>query len=284
MAVKETEESELIRERQEYGLPHPRAIDNNSASRQLELLNRGNAILGQFFPTTNLPKIDGITYSALSKPLEYMSGDVHGVVKLDDGKFGLYVGDVTEHGPGAALAGTYLRGMFDSLQARGLWRNPGEMMRQADSILAENLPEDQSATLFYGVYDSLTRKLTYVNAGHTRPILYHAETGEVEVCGAGGLPLGYMKGVNREFNKGYETGNVTLKENDILLVYTDGLSEGLGVKKSGKDVELLGDLIGKNKNLTPSQLTETLAGMAKDVRDDVTIMVFKVDPGKLSHS
>src|SRR5262249_12469059 len=93
-----------------------------------------------------------------------------------------------------------------------------DCVAETNRLLCESTTPGRFATLFYGALDLAARKLTYCNAGHNFPLLMRAD-GTVEKLETGGVPVGLMP----EWN--YEENSVELKPGDLLLLYSDGVSE-----------------------------------------------------------
>lgn len=130
-------------------------------------------------------------------------------------------------------------------------------------------------TAFLAEFDSRTRNLTYINAGHNTPILRRS-SGAIERLTNGGLPLGIMA------DAAYESGTVTLQPGDWLVIFTDGLVEALNPKNEEYEEPRVLNILQNGVTATPEELLsrlmadlDTFVG-ATPQHDDVTCMLIKV--------
>jgi sigma-B regulation protein RsbU (phosphoserine phosphatase) len=190
----------------------------------------------------------------------------------------LAVGDVSGKGLDAALAMSSLHACLRSqAQAAGARAETlPEVMRRVNRYLCESLPYNKFATLFCGALDPGAHTLAYVNAGHNPPLLLR-RGGEVEELAATGMPAGLDR------NASYELVTRTLEPGDVLIAYSDGVtdasSEGLGGEPLGS--EGLAEMVRPLRHLPAKDLldrlddalVELLAGHEPD--DDMTLVVAK---------
>jgi phosphoserine phosphatase RsbU/P len=192
---------------------------------QRERLNReveiAREVQERLFPQT-LPAIAGLDYAGHCRPALGVGGDYYDFLALPQGHLGVAIGDVSGKGIAAAL-------MMASLQAslRGEATRAPENLAAAVSninrLVYEASAENRYATFFYGQYDPATRAFDYVNAGHNPPMLFHCANGKWSVTrlDIGGTVVGLMKSF------AYQQGSVALSRGDILVAYTDGISEAM---------------------------------------------------------
>ena len=129
----------------------------------------------------------------------------------------MVVGDATGKGVPAALVMATTCGMLQlAAQALGS-SSPGEVLAQVNETLLARIPSNMFVTCFYGVLDPESGNLSYANAGHDLPYLWHG--GYCEELRARGIPLGLMPGMS------YQEGEVSLREGENVLFYSDGLVE-----------------------------------------------------------
>jgi sigma-B regulation protein RsbU (phosphoserine phosphatase) len=163
------------------------------------------------------PAIDALSYSARCRQVHEIGGDAYDFVSLPHNRLALAVGDASGKGLAAALM---ISNVQSSLRtAVAFAGNDGAAVLGAVNreVHASSLP-DRYATLFYGVFDEATRALRYVNAGHNPPMVIRRERSVVRLeCG--GPPVGMFP------NWTYEQGAVQLDPGDLVLAYTDGVTE-----------------------------------------------------------
>ncbi|MBV8150341.1 MAG: SpoIIE family protein phosphatase, partial [Candidatus Eremiobacteraeota bacterium] len=200
-----------------------REIANEVAQR--ERLNReveiAREVQERLFPQ-KLPTVAGLDYAGHCRPALGVGGDYYDFLALPHGHLGVAIGDVSGKGIAAAL-------MMASLQAslRGEATRAPENLAAAvgnvNRLVFEASADNRYATFFYGQYDPTTRKFDYVNAGHNPPMLFHCSTGQwiVTRLDVGGTVVGLIETFP------YQQGSVSLEEGDILVAYTDGISEAM---------------------------------------------------------
>src|ERR671921_104139 len=162
-----------------------------------------------------VPTLEGWQISPYYQPAREVGGDFYDFHLLPEGRLGLVVGDATGKGVPAALVMSTTCGML-RLAAQSS-SAPGEMLQRVNETLFPYIPSNMFVTCFYAVLEPGSGHLTYANAGHDLPYLHHS--GECEELRARGMPLGLMPGM------GYEEGEVSLREEDGVLFYSDGLVE-----------------------------------------------------------
>jgi sigma-B regulation protein RsbU (phosphoserine phosphatase) len=165
------------------------------------------------------PGADTFSYSARCRQVRELGGDAYDFVPLAHSHLALAVGDASGKGLAAALM---ISNVQSSLRtAVAFAGNDGAAVLGAVNreVHATSLP-DRYATLFYGVFDKATRELQYVNAGHNPPMLIRRDRSVVRLeCG--GPPVGMFP------NWTYEEGAVQLNPGDLVLAYTDGVTEAV---------------------------------------------------------
>jgi phosphoserine phosphatase RsbU/P len=179
----------------------------------------------RLFPQ-ELPAIDGIDLAGRCRPAQGVGGDYYDFIALEDGQLGLAVGDVSGKGISAALLMASLRASLRGMTLYGS-NNLAELMAKVNQLVYEASASNRHATFFFAVYDPATRELRYVNAGHNPPILLRE--GEVGSCRilrleAGGPVIGLLRDIP------YFEASLVLEPGDLLLAYTDGISEAMTVE------------------------------------------------------
>ena len=130
---------------------------------------------------------------------------------------GFMVADVRGHGVSAALYTMWLKSLEESLMAEA--PHPGRFMTAMGREMKKFVIEESFATVLYGVLDAKRSEVTYTNAGHPQPLHFHAAGSEVTPLDSHGVPLGILADVQ------YEEATTLLEPGDVLLCYTDGLTE-----------------------------------------------------------
>ena len=232
----------------------------------------------RLFPQ-ELPRVKGLDYYGACRPALGVGGDYYDFLELPDGKFGIAIGDVSGKGIGASL-------MMASLQAslRGQALHAGDdlagLMTNVNTLVYEASTTNRYATFFYAQYDPAARRLSYVNAGHNPPFLLRPAGEEIEVIKleTGGPVVGMLPSMLAR----YEQDEIELKPGDVLVGYTDGISEAMNPQEEewGEDAMLedLKFLIGTPAEPVLHQIIAAADRFASGAKqhDDMTMIVIRV--------
>src|SRR5215207_2224486 len=142
-----------------------------------------------------VPQLEGWQIAPYYQPAREVGGDFYDFFELEGGKVGLAVGDATGKGMPAALAVTASSSMLRAV-AQDSSYSPGEVLGRVNETLLARIPQNMFVTCFYAILEPESGSLTYANAGHDLPYLWHS--GECEELRARGMPLGLMPGMRYE--------------------------------------------------------------------------------------
>ena len=224
-----------------------------------------------------MPNLAGYDIAARMAPAQLCGGDYYDFIPLGEGKVALALGDVTGKGLPASL-------LMANLQAtlRGQTHaaaSPSDCLRRSNRFLHQSTSPDKFATLFYGVLDGSSHILTYCNAGHDHPVLFHSD-GTIERLGAGGLMLGALD----DFP--FEEGKVDVKPGAVFVVYSDGITEAWNTAEEMFGEERLLETLRRALGLSAREIIDRLfstvrqhAGAAEQ-SDDMTVLVMKRTPNR----
>jgi sigma-B regulation protein RsbU (phosphoserine phosphatase) len=165
-----------------------------------------------------LPAIEGLDLGASYVTCSRAGGDYYYVLPLPDGRWGLFLADVSGHGVAAAVGMAMLHTLLRSCPEPAA--SPSRVLAHVSRHLRTVVPDGMFATAFYGVYEPAARRLTYSLAGHPLPLLRRRNRAVCELERTAGLPLGVLD------DGGWGENEVTLTPGDTLLLFTDGLVEG----------------------------------------------------------
>jgi len=232
-----------------------------------------------FLPDTIDP-IPGFDVAARSVMAKEVGGDFFDVVPLevipiDKSRVGVMIADVSGKGIPAALFMALSR-IVVRVNASWYPDKPADAIRDANNIITADSRAGMFVTLFYGILDTEKKSFTYVNAGHNPPLLCHAADGSFEELARTGIAVGAL--MDQEY--GSETR--MLSAGDILVLYTDGITEAenAGLGMYGED--RLRGVISRSRN---NDARELIATILEDVKkfcgdhpqsDDITLMVIRV--------
>ncbi len=166
---------------------------------------------------TDLPHVKGLSFAAHSRPAREVGGDFYDVFQLDDQHLGLLIADVSDKSIHAAFFMAISRALFLTEARRTL--SPQAVVVAVNDLLLDVSSEDNMfVTAFYGVLHLDSRQLTYVRAGHDKPLLRHAD-GTIEVLDGAGRFLGMLPELS------VEEKTVELSAGDRLVTYSDGVPD-----------------------------------------------------------
>jgi serine phosphatase RsbU (regulator of sigma subunit) len=203
-----------------------------------------------------------------------VGGDFYDFFELEDGRVGVVVGDATGKGVPAALVVTATYSMLRAVaQALGSF-SPGEVLAQVNETLLARIPSNMFVTCFYAILDPKSASLSYANAGHDLPYL-RRRGGDAEELRARGMPLGLMSRMS------YEEGEASLREEDSVLFYSDGLVEAHDPKGEMFGFPRLRALVAEDSEeerpLVDFLMEElySFVGEGWEQEDDITLLTLK---------
>lgn len=228
-------------------------------------------IQSSFLPDAN-PQIDGWDIAASWEPAKEVAGDFFDFIPLPDNRLGFVVADVCGKGIPAslfmALSRTVLRVMAQSDLP------PDELLYRVNNQLKSDSTSSLFVTLFYGILDPQTGVIVYGNGGHNPPI-YLTQANEPLLIESSGPALGVFA------NVGYELGQLTLGAEELLVVYTDGLTEAINRDEHEFEEERLLNCVVEHRDLSAtalnSKIRDAVKAFAQDrpFDDDATILIIK---------
>jgi len=220
-----------------------------------------------------LPDYDHFDIAALNVSSKQVGGDYYDVIPLDDGKFYIAIADVSGKGVPASLMMANIQAFLQVICRQGI--RIDEATGMINDLVTANTSEGRFITFFWGYIDTKTNTLTYVNAGHNPP--YIIRNGKIIKLEKGGIIFGVMKTFTP-----YIFEEVELKKDDVLILYTDGVSEAMNLKNEEYSEEKLQEIA---ESLVDKTAEEILNGIKEDVQiftqgniqsDDITMIVIKV--------
>jgi len=196
----------------ERAMLHESMIKNQ---RLLEQLNIARHIQLTFIPKKD-PIIEGYDVSGVNIPSGEVGGDYFDFINIIDNQTGIAIADVSGKGiPAALLMASYRASLIAEIRNNYAIRT---ICSKVNSLMYESVEGGNFVTAFYGVLDSKNDIFTFSNCGHNRPILMRRD-GSIEYLSEGGLAMGVMPGIQ------YEERPIFLQPGDIVLFYTDGVTE-----------------------------------------------------------
>jgi sigma-B regulation protein RsbU (phosphoserine phosphatase) len=250
------------------------AIERANTTREMEIARE---VQERLLPQ-KLPTIPGLSLAGAYRSVFGVGGDYYDVVQLRDGRLGLAMGDVSGKGISAALLMSSLRACLrtlmlnDSSDVTALMRNMNLLIYEASAV-------HRYATFFLGIYDPATSRLQYVNAGHNPPALIRPSpdgTCQHLRLETGGPVVGLLPDVL------YKEDSLLLQPGDVLLTYTDGISEAMTDEEEewGEQAMILAAQFAVNETAEDIVKAIFLAADAftrkAPQHDDMTVLVMKL--------
>jgi serine phosphatase RsbU (regulator of sigma subunit) len=243
-------------------------IEKKRMERELELAGE----IQQNLLPSQAPRHSGWDLVGTNTPCYTIGGDYYDFIDRPNG-LAIALGDVSGKGAGAALMMMVLRATVHFACQRE--SDVLSILSQTNGVMYHNSPAQFYVTFFFGDLDTGSGTMRYVNAGHIPPILYRAKDQSVERLAAGGTVLGLFA------ETPFEAGEVSFQPGDVLLVFTDGLSEAWGRDEEEFGEDRMVSLIRDNASLPAKELerriqneVETFTGGAR-ATDDRTLIVVK---------
>lgn len=222
------------------------------------------------------PAVATLSYSARCRQMRALGGDFFDFMPLSHDRLALAIGDASGKGLAAALM---ISNVQSSLRTAATFvgdDGPAVLAAVNRQVHAASLA-DRYATLFYGVFDSRTRTLQYVNAGHNPPIVIRRD-GSSFALAAAGVPLGIFS------DSAYAPETVRLNSDDVILAYTDGVVEARnpageewGIEGLRRSVSERGSTLQSAEEIVSQVFTSVDDFSQGQQTDDATVAVLRVN-------
>lgn len=238
-------------------------------NRELEIARE---VQERLFPQ-NYPVVPGLDIAGHCRPAQGVGGDYYDFLDLPDGSLGIGIGDVSGKGIPAALLMASLQASLRG-QTIGGATDLAKLMTNVNKLIYETSPSNRYATFFYGQYEPATRKLIYVNGGHNPPMIFRKS--EVMRLEEGGPVVGLFKPSR------YAQASVDLAAGDVMVFFTDGISEAMNAADDEWGEERLIEAVNACRDRRAAEMIEELMREADAFvagapqHDDMTIMIVKV--------
>jgi sigma-B regulation protein RsbU (phosphoserine phosphatase) len=205
-----------------------------------------------------------------------VSGDFYDFIPPpgdDEGAWGFVMADVADKGVPAALFMALSRTLVRTMAMSG--REPAAVLMRANDMIIADAHSDLFVTLFYAVLDPETGRLTYANGGHNPPLLLRAGSDQVTSLTAQGMALGIVHGVE------IEQRETRLAPGDLLIFYTDGVTDALDAKNHEFGLERLQQVLLAHRAASAAEIVAAINRAVADFVgerpqfDDLTLLVLK---------
>lgn len=219
--------------------------------------------------------VPGFEFAGFNTPSRQVGGDYYDLVKIDNKRIAVAIGDVSGKGVGASLLMANLQASLHALIRAEL--ELSDIVYRINNIIYANTSMDKFITFFLGMVDIEERTLTYVNAGHNPPYI-RRDGRELIKLEAGGLILGMMP------NMPYQQDTLTLQSGDLLVLFTDGVSEAMDEDDEEFEEWRVEEFICNFKKTSALELVKDLSETVQQFcgsapqSDDITIVAVQVAP------
>ncbi len=254
-------------------------VESVAGLRLQEEMNMARQIQVDLLPSSS-PVLPCALICAQSTPSRTVGGDFYDFLHLSEDRLGLVIADASGKGMPAALMIAQTQAIIRSEVTNG---NPiSTVLKNTNQQVATTTSSEKFVTLFYGELDTKRGLFRYANAGHNYPILVHS-SGEVELLKVGGPIIGAFPSME------YESSSVMMEPNDVLFLFTDGLSEAMDESDHEFGEERILRLVSEHRRQEPSFMIDAiLAEVLKHdptypPRDDTTVIAIKMNNGVSIH-
>jgi sigma-B regulation protein RsbU (phosphoserine phosphatase) len=246
-------------------------------------------VQAQLFPR-QITQLESLEVHGFCRPARTVSGDYYDFLPINSDKLGLAVGDVSGKGISAALlmatihsaVRAYILEGIPVLNSplavggggnghAGVEVSPATLLHLLNRQLYHSTPSEKYATLFLGMYEAPTRRLTYTNAGHLPPLLLSTD-GSVQRLDCGGTVVGLFDDMS------FEESSVQLRQGDLFLAYSDGVTEPENDFGEFGEARLI-QLVREHLHLPLARISEVVTAAvddwigANEQPDDVTLVL-----------
>jgi phosphoserine phosphatase RsbU/P len=271
-----------------HGVPHLMAIMRDISERkkaELALLYntriKRDLEIAQEIQQSLLPSqppvFEGLQIACRCVPAANVGGDYYDFFQPDNNVLDVVIADVAGHSFGSALLMTEVRSVLHA--KANIENQPGRLLLKLNDLLLKDLSRAElQLSMFYARFDTRESVLTYANAGHTRPLLYQADSASVIELDTDGMLMGIKADIS------FEQKSIKVGCGDILVLHTDGISDAENCDGNFFGIDRLSNVINENAGLEPeaivAEIFRNLYGFtgAKPLPDDITVTVVKIMP------
>jgi phosphoserine phosphatase RsbU/P len=236
-------------------------------------LEAARQVQQKLFPD-QMPIARGWEFAGHCRPARILAGDYYDVFDLGSGRIVLAIGDVAGKGLGPSLVMAGLHAMIRSRISQYIDKLP-ECMHELNQYLLASTPDDMFVTLFLGVLDAGTGRLTFVNAGHPQPILLDLATRQSLHLSQGGALLGVLPDVV------HEQGEIHMQPGTLLALFSDGVADARNENGERFEEQRLREaLLGAHCSPATAALSGVLAAMdrfavSSQLGDDIALVIIR---------
>jgi len=228
---------------------------------------------------SEFPQIEGYEIGAAYRSAKEVGGDYYDFFWVDPTTLGIVVADVSGKGVPGSMVMTMIRTAM-RLEARGN-KSASDVLSKVNTHVTGDMKKGMFVTMFYIILDSRNRSINFASAGHNPMILYRGKTKEVYFLKPKGFPVGIDLPEVDMFQKNLALQKISLEKDDMLVAYTDGITEAMDPDKQQFGENRLIQVVKENAHLTPAEFVEKLNEAINaftrgaEQSDDITLVAIK---------
>ena len=248
---------------------HRQDLERERMERELDVAHE---IQASFLPA-EVPPMPGWEVATMWRAARQVAGDFYDLIPLPDHRVGVLIADVADKGVPAALFMALSRTLIKAIALSG--RPANVVLERANNLILADAASDMFVTTFYGVVDLNVHRLSYASGGHNPALLVRAGDGEVVLLKPYGMALGIIENIEMGLD------SVDIEAGDVLVLYTDGITEAIDDTEQEFGMERLIDVVqrarGEPAEAIIRAVTEALESHVRGEPpfDDATMMVLK---------
>ena len=243
-------------------------LERERLERELQVASE----IQQRFQPASAPQVTGYELQGISFPCYEIGGDYYDFIQRTNGNLVVALGDVSGKGTAAALLMSSLHAAVHAqVESHDA---PVKTIMAINRYLVESIPANRFVTLFYAELNPKDGSLAFLNAGHNPPLIVHAG-GTMEQLASGGLPLGIMADAD------FREGQTKLYAGDVLVIYSDGVSESLNPNGEEFGPTRLYECVARNLDASAAGIRDriesalTKFSQGTPAADDITLVICK---------
>lgn len=226
----------------------------------------------------DIPQISNIDIATFNHPALDIGGDYYDFIQIDKKHIGIVIADVSGKGIGGALMMAVCRSVLQT-NAKNK-KDPSEVLIQLNDTLSSNLAEDMFISMLYMILNTDTYHINYARAGHEPPIILHRESKEIDREETDGIAIGLVDAPT--FSSIIKTKEIQLKSGDLVITYTDGITEAMNNKGEewGLDqlIKTINDHSDNSATNLLNRIEDKVLGFTGDTNqyDDMTMVAINI--------
>ena len=225
-----------------------------------------------------IPESPLLSIATFYRPAKVVGGDFFDIVQPNDDRMISIVGDVSDKGISAALYAAYTQSMFQSFSQTCL--SPSDIFQNINGLISKRLREGDFITAVIAFFNLTENSVTIARAGHNWPLYYCAQTRAIAELKPRGMSIGLVE--NEQFSDYLEEKKIYLSQGDILLLYSDGVTEATNSQNRMFETSGLKSAISENahesSDIIIGQINSRLHQFVKsdELQDDATMVAIKM--------